>query len=239
MPASTLITDYLGKGLAAARPVTPPIASGAIALWFATDTLITSAWNGTAWVDITVSGPTGPTGATGATGPTGPTGSTGPTGPIGLTGTTTVSATPPPSPAAGQQWWSTTDGKLYIWDTTVWVEVSVGAGMSHIAARLQAQWTAGAIVFNDTIYFVYDAPYAGTIISLRHFVLTGSFSLAVQIAGVNVGGLAAVTPTATPTTTNTTSANTFTAGQAISGIITGAAGFPQDALLSLNVIWAP
>jgi hypothetical protein len=160
--ASTLITDYLGKGLTSARPASPPINSAACATYYATDTGIWWGWNGTAWTDL-----------------------------------------------------------------------------RRLNVRLQAQWTSGAIVFNDTIYFVYDAPYPGTILSLRHFVLTGSFSLAVQIAGVNVGGLAAVAPTTTPTTTSATSANTFTAGQAISGVISGASGLPQDALLSLAVTWTP
>lgn len=49
MASSTLITDYLGKGLAANRPASPPVASGAIAFYYATDTGVLSSWNGTAW----------------------------------------------------------------------------------------------------------------------------------------------------------------------------------------------
>lgn len=48
--ATTLITDYLGAGLASARPTTPPVGTGALALYFATDTSTLSQWNGSAWI---------------------------------------------------------------------------------------------------------------------------------------------------------------------------------------------
>lgn len=47
--ASTLITAYLGEGLAAARPATPSITAGSIALYYATDTGVTSLFDGTSW----------------------------------------------------------------------------------------------------------------------------------------------------------------------------------------------
>lgn len=107
------------------------------------------------------------------------------------------------------------------------------------AARLQAQWVTGAVVTNDTFYFAYDAPYAGVINSLTYFAGVGSFTLAVNIAGSPVTGLGALTVnSATPATTNATAANTFAAGQIISGAITSAASSPTDVLLSLNVTWA-
>jgi hypothetical protein len=381
MASSTLITDYLGKGLAAARPSSPPVASGALALYLATDTGNLSRWDGSAWTSLSsvwregsgapssglgidgdfylngttsdvylkatgtysivcnikgATGATGSAGATGATGPTGPAGtfaaiadadlvanvsggSLAPTGvalsgyldyvlgpnqgailyrsgtgwvemlpgtagevlttggasadptwtvPAGtytlptasttvlggvkVDGTTvtitggvissagasvTVAATAPGSPATGNLWWSTTDGNLYIYDGA-WA-LAVGAtGNSRQAARLQAQWASGAIVANSTIYFAYDAPYDGTINSMTHLCTTGSFTVAVQINGTPVTGLGAVSPTSTPTTTNATAANTFTAGQRISGVITSASGSPTDVLLSLNVTWA-
>lgn len=49
MTASTLITDYLGRGLAASRPASPSVPSGGIAVYYATDTLVFSVWNGTSW----------------------------------------------------------------------------------------------------------------------------------------------------------------------------------------------
>jgi hypothetical protein len=106
---------------------------------------------------------------------------------------------------------------------------------------MQAQWVSGAVVVNDTFWFSYDAPYAGTINSLTHFTTVGSFTVAVQINGVSVTGLGAVAPTSTPTTTNASAANTFTAGQRISGVITGSSTTPAptDAVLSLAVTWAP
>jgi hypothetical protein len=48
---STYITDYLGVGLAAARPASPPVGS-ALAFYAATDTGTISYWNDTAWVAL-------------------------------------------------------------------------------------------------------------------------------------------------------------------------------------------
>jgi len=127
----------------------------------------------------------------------------------------------------------TTAGKVVYRSGSGWV-----AGTARTAGRMQAQWASGATVANDTIYFAYDVPYDGTINSLTHLCATGSFTVAVQINGTPVTGLGAVSPTSTPTTTNATAANTFTAGQRISGVITGTTGSPTDAVLSLNVTWA-
>lgn len=54
--ASGLILDYLKYGLAADRPATPDVYTGAVALYLAIDTATLSAWDGTAWVDITSGG---------------------------------------------------------------------------------------------------------------------------------------------------------------------------------------
>jgi hypothetical protein len=104
---------------------------------------------------------------------------------------------------------------------------------------MQLAWDTGAVVANDTVYFVYDAPYNGTINSMTWFTGAGSFTANVQINGISVTGLAAVNVnTATATTTNATAANTFTIGQRIGVVITAATGSPTDALLSLNVTWS-
>lgn len=52
MTASTLITDYAGRGTLAARPVTPNVPTGGTAIYYATDTLHTFIWSGAAWVQI-------------------------------------------------------------------------------------------------------------------------------------------------------------------------------------------
>lgn len=52
MTYSSLIADYLGEGLAANRPATLNIAPTALGLYFAADTGVTSAWNGTGWVTV-------------------------------------------------------------------------------------------------------------------------------------------------------------------------------------------
>jgi len=110
---------------------------------------------------------------------------------------------------------------------------------SRNTARLQAQWVTTAIVANDTVWLAYDAPYAGTVNSLTYFTGNGSFIVAVQINGTNVTGLSAVSvSSATPATATATAANTFTAGQRITAVITAATGSPTDALLSLAVTWS-
>jgi hypothetical protein len=107
------------------------------------------------------------------------------------------------------------------------------------AARMQAAWDGAAIVENDTYYLCFDAPYAGTINTLKYFTGAGSFSVAIQIGGVSVTGLSAVSvSSATPATATATAANTFSAGAQITAVVTGATGDPVNALLSLAVTWS-
>ena len=53
---STLITQYIGKGTAGARPATPAVAAGTFAWYYATDTGALSYWDGAAWHTANVSG---------------------------------------------------------------------------------------------------------------------------------------------------------------------------------------
>jgi hypothetical protein len=52
MSNSTLLTDYLGRGLASARPTALSIAAGALALYYETDTSTWAFWNGTGWTAL-------------------------------------------------------------------------------------------------------------------------------------------------------------------------------------------
>lgn len=52
MSHSTLITDYLGTGTAASRPVAPNLPTGCLGVWLASDTGEASLWNGSTWQDI-------------------------------------------------------------------------------------------------------------------------------------------------------------------------------------------
>lgn len=54
--ASGRIVDYLGYGTAAARPASLSLTTGAIGIYYATDTSALSVWDGTAWVAPTLSG---------------------------------------------------------------------------------------------------------------------------------------------------------------------------------------
>jgi hypothetical protein len=112
-------------------------------------------------------------------------------------------------------------------------------GTPRNQGRMQLEWVSGATVANDTVYFAYDAPYAGTLNYLQYFAGTGSFTLSVQINGVSVTGLTALSvASATPAQANATGANTFAAGAHITGVITAASGSPADVLLSLAATWS-
>lgn len=49
--ASGRLIDYLGQGLASARPAAPDLYTGALGLWYSTDTGVLSVWDGTGWSD--------------------------------------------------------------------------------------------------------------------------------------------------------------------------------------------
>jgi hypothetical protein len=49
MAYSGNIVDYIGEGLASARPVTPTLTPGALGLYYATDTGAISLWDGSTW----------------------------------------------------------------------------------------------------------------------------------------------------------------------------------------------
>ena len=163
-----------------------------------------------------VTGPTGPNGPTGPTGPGGVTGPTGPTGPTGTSGIGTAGPTGPTGPGGA----------------------TGPAGPLGTSFRMQLEWTSGAIVSNDTTYFLFDPPYNGTINSLTFFTGNGSFTVDVEINGVVVTSLGAISvSSASPMTVSATGLNTWTVGQPISVVITSATGSPTGVLLSLNATW--
>lgn len=47
-----VFSDYLGVGLAAARPATPSLGMGVCGFYYATDTLALSVWNGSSWANV-------------------------------------------------------------------------------------------------------------------------------------------------------------------------------------------
>lgn len=52
MTATAKITDYLGSGVAASRPVSITAPSGGLGFYCATDTGVMSMWTGAAWVPL-------------------------------------------------------------------------------------------------------------------------------------------------------------------------------------------
>jgi hypothetical protein len=51
---SSVMTDYLGEGVAASRQATPPIAPTALGFYYETDSTALTLWNGTGWVTVSV-----------------------------------------------------------------------------------------------------------------------------------------------------------------------------------------
>jgi len=108
------------------------------------------------------------------------------------------------------------------------------ASVCGTATSFPANWPTGTTVSNSTVRFY--PPFAGTITSVDYQVGTGSFTLAIQIGGVNVTSCNALTVnSATKTNTACTAANTFTANQLITIVITGVASSPSDAYVGVNM----
>jgi hypothetical protein len=61
--ASGRLVDYLGQGTAASRPASLSLHTGALGLWYATDTSTLSVWDGAVWADVTSGGGGGVWGA--------------------------------------------------------------------------------------------------------------------------------------------------------------------------------
>lgn len=53
--ASGRLVDYLGSGVIASRPASLTLHTDSVGLWYATDTNILSAWDGSTWTDVTSS----------------------------------------------------------------------------------------------------------------------------------------------------------------------------------------
>lgn len=53
---SGLLSNYLKVGVIADRPASPAVQADGLSLWWATDTEVLSAWDGTTWNDVTGGG---------------------------------------------------------------------------------------------------------------------------------------------------------------------------------------
>jgi hypothetical protein len=138
-------------------------------------------------------------------------------------------------PVDGLRGWFANLSGFRRYNGTIWVaEVT-----SRNKAAALAQWVSGAVVQNGVFRFMWKAPYAGTVDSLDYVTGNGSFTLAVKINATNVTGLGAVAVSSTtPANATATAANTFAAGDEVSGTVTAATGSPANVFLNLNVTWA-
>lgn len=87
---------------------------------------------------------------------------------------------------------------------------------------------------NKTYVLVLHADTAGTIASLVHKTVSGTLQATVQINGVTVTGLNAVSVSSSKTTTNASGANTFAVGDTITLIVSSASS-PVDFQFSLLI----
>lgn len=123
----------------------------------------------------------------------------------------------------------------YMFIGTTWYNTTLSSADTSAAWMLE--WTGGAIVANGTYYFTINTPYAGTILSMDYFTGSStSFVANIEIAGSSVTSLSAVTVnSATQANTAATGANTFSAGQTVSVVITSATNNPTNAALNLRI----
>jgi hypothetical protein len=122
------------------------------------------------------------------------------------------------------------------YQTAAQVAAAVVAGTGTPVA-FGIDFSQGAVVVNGTITVIAKAPFALTINSMDYRVGSagGSFTVAVQIAGVSVTGLSAVVvSSATSSNAAATAANTVTAGQAITVVISATSGSPTGGNLQIN-----
>lgn len=54
--ASGLLLDYMGTGPIVSRPASPTLHTGTLGLWYADDTGVLSAWDGSVWADVSPGG---------------------------------------------------------------------------------------------------------------------------------------------------------------------------------------
>jgi hypothetical protein len=98
------------------------------------------------------------------------------------------------------------------------------------------KWDSNTSVVAGT-FPLLDTTATGTINSVTYHTggTTPSFTLAIQIDGVNVTSCNALTvSSATPTTTTCTGANTYTAGHKITAVVSGPSGTINTALVQIN-----
>lgn len=120
--------------------------------------------------------------------------------------------------------------------------LSIGAPRSQNALPVSAiaySWDSNTTVANATIPLL-NPKWAGggTITSVTYYTngsSTPSFSLAIQIGGVNVTSCNGLTVNSgTATTTTCTGANTFTSSSQITAVVSSVSGSPNQALVQVN-----
>lgn len=97
-----------------------------------------------------------------------------------------------------------------------------------------ADWEQNATVVNGDFTFSAYMPFAGTITGLKYKTASGTFTVAVKIAGSTVTGLSAVAVSSPSYNTAAASAaNTFSIGDVVTGTISSATSSPTGAVLTI------
>lgn len=114
-------------------------------------------------------------------------------------------------------------------------EVLAILGMASQSVPLGWELTQEAA--DGTYSFVCSMPRGGTVTGLTHVCASRSAgALAVQIGGVDVTGLTSITPSTSKTTTSSSGANTFSAGNEVTLVVSGTSDI-TGLRATLNITW--
>lgn len=100
--------------------------------------------------------------------------------------------------------------------------------------EVTAAWEQNATVVNGDFTFAAYMPFTGAITALKYKTASGTFTVAVKVGGSTVTGLSAVAVSSSSyNTALATAANTFVAGDVLTGTISSAASSPTGSVLTL------
>lgn len=195
MAFSSILVDYLGEGLASARPATPPISPTALAFYYSTDTHVLELWNGAAWVAASATGTvTSVVAGTGLAGGTITNAGTISLATIAagdlLANTTTAAAVPVATPLTGvlDNSVGSTQGDIIFRNGTAWVALAPGTSGQVLetgGAGANPSWQPAPATGVSSVV-------AGTGLAGGTITSTGTISLAT----IAIGDLLANTGTA-------------------------------------------
>src|SRR5690606_22531122 len=83
---------------------------------------------------------------------------------------------------------------------------------------------------NGTYYVTLDAPFAGSVLTAKHILSSGSLSFTATINSSNITGIVSISPTSSPSTATASAANTFSKGDVIAVTVSSVSGASRLAI---------